>query len=56
MDRICNIPTFPLVARRFSQPVFGSSGGAGNGIKRKRTFNIKIYNIYSENLNLKKYK
>ena len=32
---ICNIPTFPLVSRRFSQPGFGSSGGAGDEINRK---------------------
>ena len=29
---ICNIPTFPLVARRFSQPGFGRSGGVENEI------------------------
>ena len=28
----CNIPTFPLVARHFSQPGFGRSGGAGKEI------------------------
>ena len=26
----CNIPTFPLVARRFSQPVFGRNGVVGD--------------------------
>ena len=28
----CNIPTFSLVARRFSQPRFGKSGGVGDAI------------------------
>ena len=28
----CNIPTFLLVARRFSQPGFGRSGGVGDKI------------------------
>ena len=43
----CNIPTFPLVTRRFSQPGFGRSGGVGNGIERKRNliFIIYIYNL-----------
>ena len=31
-QEICNIPTFPLVARRFSQPGFGRSGGVENDI------------------------
>ena len=31
---ICNIPTFPLAARRFSRPGFSSSGGVGDEINR----------------------
>ena len=31
---ICNIPTFPLAARRFSQPGFGWSGGVGDEMNR----------------------
>ena len=31
-EKHCNIPTFPLVARRFSQPGFGRNGGVGDGI------------------------
>ena len=29
---MCNIPTFPLAARRFSQPGFGRSGGVDDEI------------------------
>ena len=37
---ICDIPTFPLVARRFSQPGFGRSGGVGN----ERIVETVVYN------------
>ena len=41
MIKGCNIPTFPLVARRFSQPGFGRSGGVGNAIILETDLNIK---------------
>ena len=38
---VCNIPTFPLIARRFSQPGFGRSGGVGNENNRSNIISIK---------------